>query len=244
MIRPYDPAEPLFSLHVPKTAGTSLRLSLQTWFPKDRLLLHYQDTTTLEMPKRHDVRGPVCIHGHFEAARGYGVDAYYPEARQFMVFLRDPFERAVSLYSFIRMHQERRADMGLLDRMFKRKPLSGAGFMPFEDWIPFLLAEQAEGRGTTYPWFLPGAPDIEAVQRAMTERFVFVGITENYERSLDALAAMLGKKKTTARFVNRTSRPAQDFERWRADHVAAFPEEYALYDTAVRLNRTCLATYA
>ena len=40
-LRAYDPRRPLFSLHVPKTAGTSFRNDLETWFGED-LALHYR----------------------------------------------------------------------------------------------------------------------------------------------------------------------------------------------------------
>ncbi len=238
-MRRYDPTEPLISLHVPKTAGTSLRLSLETWFPDGRLCLHYQDTTTLRVPEKHDARGPICIHGHFEAARGYGVDDYYPDARQFIVFLRDPFERVVSLYSFIRKHQCARSSVGWRERLLKRKDATG-DFIPFDDWIPFLENEKAAGRSIASPMFFPGAPDAEAVTRAMADKFVFVGITERYESSLDTLAMLLGKKRTTVHHVNRTRRACQDFAKWRPAHARAFPEEYELYEAGLQINSESL----
>ena len=45
---------------------------------------------------RHKLKGPVCIHGHFNAARSSGIDDYYPAADQFMSVVREPFETLVS----------------------------------------------------------------------------------------------------------------------------------------------------
>ena len=38
---PYDPSQPLVSLHIPKTGGTSFTKVLEQWFG-DRIYLHIQ----------------------------------------------------------------------------------------------------------------------------------------------------------------------------------------------------------
>ena len=135
----YNPEQPLVSLHIPKTAGSSLRQALQGWFPADRLKLHYPDQATLQPPHRCDFTGPICVHGHFDAAAGLDVGSYYPEAGQFITFFRDPFERAISFYCF--MHARRRSYPW---RLFGKQwaLASGAERMSFERWIAFLQSMQ------------------------------------------------------------------------------------------------------
>jgi len=38
----YDPSRALFSLHVPKTAGTSFRNDLEAWFGRANMAFHYR----------------------------------------------------------------------------------------------------------------------------------------------------------------------------------------------------------
>lgn len=99
VVTAYNSKEPLISLHIPKTGGTSLRTILLRWFPNGQFLEHYPNNGLL--PLRHDCRGPVCIHGHFNSTRGFGVAEYYPHASQFITFLRDPFNRICSLCFFL-----------------------------------------------------------------------------------------------------------------------------------------------
>jgi hypothetical protein len=239
-MRTYDPNKPLFSLHVPKTAGTSFRLTLERWFPDERLKLHYRDHKTLALPILHEADAPICIHGHFDATHNCGVDDYYPEAQQFVAFLRDPLDRVASLYFYTRWHHERTAKSTVFQRVTRSRTISG--FMSFEEWIPFLADEKAAGRATSYPWFLPGAPDVNTIIRNMAERFVFVGLTETYDASLLALAERLGKTASRPRFVNRTRRNRQnDIDCQRALHMRLFPEEYELYAFAAALNASLLS---
>ena len=236
---PYDPDAPLLSLHVPKTAGTSLRLMMEQWFCRENMRLHYQDHRTLAPPPKYSLEGPICVHGHFDATRGYGVDQYYPEAKQFITFLRDPFDRAVSLYFFIRSHHLSRTPLDRIKRVFGQRA-DEAAFMPFERWIPFLIEEHLAGRSLSSSWHLPGGPDLQAIKTNMERRCVFIGVTERFDLSVAALSRLLRKTVRVPQHVNRTSRGAQDLSRWRSDYINAFTEEYELYELAVNLNAECL----
>src|SRR5215207_10496370 len=104
MSRPYNPEEPLVSIHVPKTAGMSVKACLEQWFgPK--LFAHYPDEAASGAPIKHVLGAGTCVHGHFNKHRGFGVLDYYPEIRQWITFLRDPFEQHVSLFFYLRKYQ-------------------------------------------------------------------------------------------------------------------------------------------
>ena len=68
-------------------------------------------------------------------------------------------------------------------------------------------------------------------------------MTEKFGQSLEALGNILGKDASKERFVNRTNRTDQDFSQWKLEHRRAFPKEYELYNTALRLNQKQLAWY-
>ncbi|MHC4643896.1 MAG: hypothetical protein ACYTBJ_00240 [Planctomycetota bacterium] len=104
----YDPRLPLVSIHVPKTAGRSLRVILEGWFGP-QLYKHY--------PRRRRRMPPVaglgpgdCIHGHFPRWRGFSLEQRVPGQTQFIAFLRNPLDIMISNYNYWRG---------------QRKPISG-----------------------------------------------------------------------------------------------------------------------
>src|SRR5262245_6271264 len=90
----YDPKLPLFSLHVPKTGGSTLISVLPLWFPTGHVLFHYGrlgpptgdpllDHGRAPLPPRkYDLGSRDIIHGHFINGAGIGLTDYYPEAKQ------------------------------------------------------------------------------------------------------------------------------------------------------------------
>lgn len=106
-MRQYDPNLPLIFIHIPKTAGTSVREIFEGWFGSG-LYRHYFDEEADKLPAKHDlpllhsIERPVVVYGHFNSLRGFGVEDYYPEVRQFITILRDPFEKVISSYYYIR----------------------------------------------------------------------------------------------------------------------------------------------
>jgi Sulfotransferase family len=227
MIR-YDPLSPLVSIHVPKTAGTSLARLLAEWFPDGRLLRHYAGDA---LPVRHTLRGPVCVHGHFNALRGFGVNDYYPDAGQFITFLRDPFDRYVSGWQHV-----------------KREPQAFAELLSqcadFPDFIKLRLSLEADNK-PTYSFlaaFFPGDGSAADFARQIDSRFVFVDIAERYQASIDALAVALGKPKRPAVRVN-TDMATADYRAWRPLYEKHFPAEFEAYAIALARNDELLRRY-
>src|SRR5262249_32932794 len=91
----------------PKAAGLSVKAVFQKWYG-DALLDHYFNEREASMPPRRDLASlhsaarPIAVYGHFNRRRGFGIEEYYPEVKQFVTILRDPFEAAISSYYFIR----------------------------------------------------------------------------------------------------------------------------------------------
>jgi hypothetical protein len=221
----YNPAEPLISLHVPKTGGTSLKAVLGDWFPDGRLLLHYRTAPT-HMPPRHDWHGPVCIHGHFNALRDFGVSDYYPQAAQFIVFLREPFDRFLSLWFYMNESRRRGGTVHALDD----EP-------SFETWLHRRAAAEMQGRNDFgILCQLPRLPNPLDGGAVFDASFVFVGIMERYVESAAALAVVLGKPPRQLPHENASLPSSHDFERWRPFYEKNFAQEYFIYEKARLLN--------
>jgi hypothetical protein len=225
----YDSARPLFSLHVPKTAGTSFRSDLEAWFGRDRLAFHYRGDQG-EAPARAQLRAGLCVHGHFNRLRGIGVRQYYPEADQFIVLLREPYDRFVSNWRYL--HFQVRSGVAVpafadgpdlatwLDR--RRRELESTGEDPFS-----FLAQLADPAD-------PAAP-----AEVFGPQYLAVGITERYAQSMELFAAVLGRAPPAAETrlnlaseTHRAGDPDADLPDLRAAYARAFPLEYAVYEAA------------
>lgn len=230
----YDRSQPLISLHIPKTAGSSLREALQGWFGAD-LALHYRGDQG-EPPVKVALRPGLCVHGHFNRLRGIGALDYYPAASQFIVFLREPFDRFVSQWRYLHFQQRSGVRVPDLDDQ-----------PSFETWLDRRQAASEAGEDpfstmAQLPW--PVAPGVDP----FGEPYVFVGVMERYAESLAGLADALGFPRPPAAHVNRASDafrqgdPEGDFERFRRRHEQSFTLEHEVYVAACRrLTRDLLA---
>lgn len=218
-MRPYDRSQPLIFIHVPKTAGTSVRTLFARWF-EDGLLSHYIDEPTGALPPRRDLaalhsrRRPVAVYGHFNSLRGSGVAEYYPQVRQFVTILRDPFDAAISNYHFAQRVGHRWADASRVPRQGLRNYLL--------ETPPNLLHH--------FP-----RPLTAANHRALLEEdFIEIGVMEQLHESLRRIAAKLDLPfdPRWLTHANATPRGEPDPQDLRPAHRERFPLEYAIYDEA------------
>lgn len=225
----YDPDQPLFSIHIPKCGGRSFREILELWFG-EHFYPHYIREHVGEYPESesfkvvHDSAGPRyaqagCVHGHFNKLRNVGISSQYPHARQYMTFLRDPLEVAISNYYFVNTADPRREGRSVrID-------------MSLERYLRF----RVDGSKSPYWPHFPDAMDGEDYLGFVSEHFVFIGIVERYQLSVDVLARILGKPVVEVPHIN-----ASDVERdrvradVRALYRSRFEREYELYESANR----------
>lgn len=218
-MRDYDPAKPLIFIHVPKTAGTSVRNIVEGWFP-GRFHTNYFNEVEGSMPAKlpaevlADSVKPPVIYGHFNQFRGFGVADYYPQVSQFVTILRDPFEATVSRYFFLRKVSG------------KWKDRSGVPESDLEDFL-----------GSADPMMLnhfPKEVTMQNFREVLDQHFVELGITECLSESLGRIADKLGVafEANALCHANATERD-QPVPRYLRDaFVAAHPLEYAVYDYA------------
>src|ERR1035441_7474013 len=100
----YDFNLPLFSLHVPKTGGSTLYSLLPLWMEPGHVLPHYRRRKLGVPPRKYLDLGPHdVLHGHFVNGNRTGLFDYYPDAKQCIAFVRNPFDQLVSHYFEDRM---------------------------------------------------------------------------------------------------------------------------------------------
>ncbi len=214
----YDAAKPLISLHVPKCAGQSFRRVLEQWYGS-RFFIHYYQQHGARPPK-HELKPGICIHGHFNRTRGFGVMEYYPGADQFISIMRDPLEAAISNYFFwktrARANQLKKGiikagdehDYRDIDDFFKKRPKSGMlDFMPCE--------------------FTPAN-----YKGILETKFVWIGLVENLQESVARLARGLGFVPVPLERVNASPRDEELSLALRQAFIQANDLEFEIYHYA------------
>ncbi|MDH5681658.1 MAG: sulfotransferase family 2 domain-containing protein [Spirochaetota bacterium] len=211
----YDKDQALISIHIPKCGGQSFIETLKTWYG-EKLYLHYYNREEQKMPRQYPLKPGICIHGHFNQKRQFGVEDYYPETKQFITFLRDPFEIKVSNYFY--------------GKKIAYQPLAKSGV--FEK-----IEEYFEASMNSYMLnFFPKKVTLENYQEIIDNNFVFIGILEDYQESLMRLGKKLGFPTAELDQKNKTDRDPEIPDGLREKFMEENPLDFAVYDYACQLN--------
>jgi hypothetical protein len=100
-----EPTDHIVFVHIPKTAGTTIRTALaKVYQPEERAFVYHPsvpDSVTMEMiagwseERRARLR---LVMGHFE----FGIHDHLPGTSHYVTMLREPMDRLVSLYDYFR----------------------------------------------------------------------------------------------------------------------------------------------
>jgi hypothetical protein len=235
-MRAYDPNLPLFSIHVPKCGGTTMSSVLRQWF-RGRYYQHYETPATNASPPHHDLRAGmkrrdrwlrpkaypphVCVHGHFNNILKQGVLDYYPDAKQFITFLRDPFDVSLSVYFYAKAKGENWYDTGQANANWAKHPTLDA-----------YLENVMFKKPSLVPNYFPFPPDVNAIEKNLQASFVYVGIVGDMATSLRQLAKRLGFPEPETPHKNDTQWDEPIPEDARTEYRKQNPAAYALYDFA------------
>jgi hypothetical protein len=176
---------PVF-IHIPKTAGSAFRSVIERNVPVDeRIEIYRVGNATLAQAvedQRHKLPRARIMLGHFERRVHDLVDR--PVA--YFTILRDPVERVLSLYKYIKVD-------------FVKHPLHArfaSGEITFEQWIarrpPMasnVMTKMVSGLATEYE---PSTPAMLPVAIRALHDMAAVGIQERFNESVDAICQALG----------------------------------------------------
>ena len=189
----------IISVHIRKAAGSSFRESLKKYYG-DRLLLDYGDEigcnnfTSLNKRKQNRkkmyrlkdniVENYSIIHGHFYADKYTILNAKL----EYVTFLRNPVERVLSNYFYLKRNPKRKnAD-----------------------------AEIIHKHGYSLEQYIR-EPDTQNLQCTFLstmslEKFKFVGVVEEYSRSINTFNKIFGVKLSTEEFENVNLERKQQYD--------------------------------
>jgi hypothetical protein len=178
----------LIFMHIPKTAGGTLRHMLLRMMGEEHTFPIYgeQRAKTIELFKQlpdQQKRQLRFISGHIP----FGIHDYVPQRCTYLTFLRNPVDRIISLYYYIR----RATDHPLHERI-EAQNLSLAAFIELEDVEEEMNAQVKYLCGI--PYFYEGSATdnlLEIAQRNLQTHFV-TGIAEEFDTSLAMMQRRFG----------------------------------------------------
>jgi len=208
--KPYDPEKPVISIHVPKTAGQSFRLVLESWY-KENLFLHYPEVSIYPL-KFSELKSGQCVHGHFSKTKGYGINKYITDcsddSANFITIIRNPYKIIVSLFLYLKYNSK---------ALTKNRPKDFKTF--FNHFIKH-----------NHPLFNLILDFKYTDIDTYIKKYTFIGTQELYDKSISLLADRLGfpeikPKKVNISDYNNDKIP--DLENIAREY---FTNEYLLYD--------------
>jgi hypothetical protein len=240
-----DGDDPLYFLHIPKTAGTSFISILHQRFPAEVICPACLWSDLLRIPTEH--RATYRLYrGHFYAYLG----PFLGRRLRHVTFLRDPIERSLSHYAHVvrepphYFHARAREQGDLLT--FLRDPATNPLISNFQtrslalSLDPSAFAEtlapaEIDAFGleraleTTMPASLSDA-ELLARAKAMIDECVAVGLVEHFRESVGAIARRL-------RWPDVSADPRLNIAPGRPGRDALDPETLALLREQTSLDR-------
>jgi hypothetical protein len=224
-MRPFDPEQPLIFIHVPKTAGVSVRSIFEAWFP-EQLRLHYYNEVAGLMPERLDLEAetaqgaPPVIYGHFNRKRDFGIQQYYPEVQQFVTVLRDPVEMHISRYFYTNQELQRNA--------WKTAP----------DVAALGVVEHVKTGHLNMLEHFPRPVTFDNYKDMIDEYFIDIACVKTLDSGLRRIATRLGKPAQSIDLphLNATPRNFGITDRDREEFREKWPLEHAVYAYAESMS--------
>src|SRR5712672_114759 len=238
-------------LHIQKTAGTSMQGMLKEAFGANAYVEHADSLATYE---RKDLSAFSVFAGHFN----HDSLVHIPCRRlSTYTFVREPKERLTSLYYFWRAHEPtaptwsegmKIANELLIEEFFGRDESTTNSLL----WNHMTWAIMGHQQWATWRLTLKGATESEALEllsgqirpaiRKRLREFVFVGLQEDYERSVVMLCEVLGwprfKSVRSDQSLDRLTKKNPHFKKTlekqpRSEHLDTLLDRFVQLDNIV-----------
>jgi hypothetical protein len=177
-------------LHIPKTAGTTLKQIADRHYPRQHVYTIQVDGTIDEFKSlTHSRKSRIrLLRGH----QGYGLHEYLPGGATYFTVLRDPIERVISYYYSVRRTPHHYCydmimsnDMGLKDFVESRAD-------PMVDNGQTRLLSGMMESGWEFGFGQCTEDVLEAAKENLCNNFAVVGLTEEFDKTILLLREALG----------------------------------------------------
>lgn len=200
--------ETIIFLHIPKTAGTTLHHIIDRQYPEKSIfsLGPYAQKSIKKFKQMSDEQKARTrmLQGHM----GYGLHRFIPHRTQYFTLLRDPIERVISFYYFIRRNEQH--------YLFDFVETENRSLKEFMESQVTPMVNDAQVRMISGVWLdtpfgecTPGL--LESAKVNLRDNFAVVGLTERFDETLLLLKRQFGWTNVFYRRQNVTkSRPTKN----------------------------------
>ena len=201
-------------LHIPKTAGTSLRNALLRTVPPGEFLLIYPDMPGLSLERAHQIplrqRNRLqWVYGHLK----FGFDRLVTRSCRYFTFVREPLDR---LRSNFRHHAAAGTQFEVDGRPVRPSTVLNEGL---SEEFDNLMTRFLTGFGVDIvPLGHIGEDDVELALKNVREHFYFVGLHSQASRDLTRLQTNLGLPPQPLPFDNVTP-PSNCYDEAEFGHI-------------------------
>lgn len=187
----------IFFLHIPKTGGLTMRRLLDRQYAGKKTFRYPPQEPIIAIRKLSPERRSrlKCVYGHFS----YGVHRNFQAKPIYITMLRDPLERIISMYYFIRSRPQNKLYMQANRLSFEQFVMSELPSiqMPLRNHQTRMVSGQHQ-------------PNLSIAKQNIQKQFAVVGITEMYPESVFMMKKVLGWNNVSYTKKNITkSRPKQ-----------------------------------
>ena len=221
-------SETIIFLHIPKTAGTTLNQVLQQQYPLGEIyFLGANAQASIAEYKMMD-NAPKAAFRVVSGHTAYGFHEFVPDTATYFTLLRDPVERVVSFYHYVKNSEQHYLNRTVVDEF------SGIG--AFVSSGITKMVDNGQTRLLSGAWLEPdfGHMEIEHYEQAranLDRDFTVVGLTEEFDSSLLLLQQAFGWQHIN--YVSRNVGEVERRQRLLAPEEKVVLEQFNRYDIAL-----------
>ncbi|MGG3888370.1 sulfotransferase family 2 domain-containing protein [Metabacillus fastidiosus] len=191
VIQPFNKQQPLLIyLHLPKTGGTTLKKIIKNNYRKSKTVDVYVDREKLENTLTHLSNKKIsCIQGHMP----FGVHDYFKRPCSYITMMREPIDRILSEYYFIRNTPHHNLHSKVTEISLEEYQNEPNNF----NLQTHLILGNKFGKELL-------KEDLEKAKSNLAHYFAVVGITERFNESIFLMKQKLGWNNLNYKKANIT----------------------------------------
>jgi Sulfotransferase family len=193
MARPI-PAKKILFLHIPKTAGTSLREIVRRNYPGDRCVFVYSLEPAYLQTLQRDVERAEAVFGHFS----FGFHDLFGVEARYVTVLRNPIDRVVSFFRHEAKHDDNEYYRQIADGMTLKDLLRSEQCHQVNNHMVRIITGHTDF-STTH--------DVRLLRQAeanLESHFDAVGIAEQMDRTVELIGGRLGWPRRSLGWARRS----------------------------------------